>query len=109
MKITNKEGHVGISVQNIKAGEIFTQDEEFYLKLAVDRRGYEYFDSARRKSMIDDIATNLDIMNDRDDVAATVSSYTNSCNAVNLRTNELTYVSGTALLVDGEFVVDGFK
>ena len=109
MKITNKGRHEGTSVRDIKSGEIFTLDGEYYLKLSADCRDYESFNSARRERMIDDIVESLDTISSREDVAAIVASYTNSYNAVNLETNDLTYVSGTVLLVDGELVINGLK
>lgn len=109
MKITNKERRVGINVSNIEGGEIFSLDGEYYLKLAVDRCGYEGFNSIRKEIMIDDLTANLDTVESREDIEETVANYTNSYNAVNLETGELTYASGTALLVDGELVLNGLK
>lgn len=109
MKITNKERHVEINVSNIEGGEIFSQDGEYYLKLAVGCCGYEGFNLMRKERMIDDLTANLDTVESREDIEDTVANYTNSYNAVNLETGELTYASGTALLVDGELVVNSLK
>lgn len=109
MKITNKKRHVGINVSNIEGGEIFSQDGEYYLKLAAGCCGYEVLNLMRKKRMIDDLTANLDTVESREDIEDTVANYTNSYNAVNLETGELTYASGTALLVDGELVVNSLK
>lgn len=109
MKITDKRTYEGIRVTDIKDGEIFSQDGKFYLKLSADICGYDGFNTIRRERMIDDIAASLDAIDDREDIADIVASHTIFCNAINLGTNELTYVCGTAFPVDAELVINGFK
>lgn len=106
MKIVNKRKYEGINVADIKDGEIFSQDGQFYLKLA---ENYEGFNLIRKERMIKDLTENLDTVESREDIAATVTSYTNSYNAVNLKTGELTYAGGTVVLIDGELVVNNLK
>lgn len=109
MKITDKRAYEGINVTDIENGEIFSQDGKFYLKFSTDVCGYDGFNTIRRERMIDDIATSLDAIDDREDIADIVASHTNSYNAINLRTNEFTYVAGKVLPVDAELVIHGFK
>lgn len=108
MKITNKERHVGINVRDIKSGEIFTLDGEYYLKLASDYYIYKSLRSERGRKMLDDIARTLNTWN-RESVVTIIESYTDSYNAVNLKTNALAQVCGLVTLVDGELVLNGLK
>lgn len=110
MKITDKRRtYEEIRVTDIKGGEIFSQDGRFYLKLSADICGYDGLNIIRRERMIDDIATSLDAIDDREDIADIVASHTNSYNAISLETNELIYVCGTAFPVDAELVINRFK
>lgn len=109
MKIVNKIKNSGINVEDLKGGEIFSLDGEFYLKLASDYCDYEYSSSEGKERMIDDIAETLGAWSDRGDVAAIVEDYINSYNAINLKTNALTYVCGMVIPVDGELVLNGLK
>lgn len=106
MKIVNKRKYEGINVTDIRDGEIFSQDGQFYLKLA---ENYEGFNLMRKERMIEDLAENLLTRNEQEGIAAVVAGYTSAYNAVDLETNELTYASGVALLVNAELSIDGFK
>lgn len=109
MKIVNKIKDSGINVEDLKGGEIFSLYGEFYLKLASDCCDYECFISDGKDKMIGDITEALGALSDRGDVASIVKNYIYSYNAINLKTNALTYVCGIVTPVDGELVLKGLK
>lgn len=110
MKIMNNMVRA-VDVDDLKDGEIFYHPvtTSFYLKLDSDYHCYKrYFDFASKaeEAMIDNIAKNLDTLNNRKDVAVIVKKYTCTDNAVDLMTGTLTYVSGPVTPVNGKLVIE---
>lgn len=98
-----------VNVNDLKSGEIFLLNGDFYLKLASDYHIYECLSSERKEKMVDDIARILDDWDDGEGVVAIIESYTDSYNAINLKTNALARVCGLVLPVDGELVLNDLK
>lgn len=97
-----------VDVNDLKSGEIFLRNGDFYLKLASNYYIYKSLRSERGRKMLNDIARTLNTRN-RESAVTIIESYTGSYNAVNLKTNSLVQVCGLVTLVDGELVLNGLK